>query len=133
MDNERLDNTRYGFPLDKWEQAREEIRRILIACARKPETIAYSDLLRQVKEIHLEPDSYAVGPILGEVSESEDALGRGMLTVLVVHKGGDTRPGPGFFELAKKLDRDTSDIERCWVEEFTHVLNVWSGPNPPSS
>jgi hypothetical protein len=127
-----MDESRYGFPLDKWEQACEEVRRILIDCAKRPQTIAYSDLLRQVKAIHLAPDSYAVGAILGEVSESEDALGRGMLTVLVVHKGGDMRPGPGFFELAKKLDRDTSDIERCWVEEFKHVVGVWSGPNPQS-
>ena len=35
--------------------------------------------------------------------------GRGMLSVIVVHKVGDMQPGPGFFQLAKKLGRDTSD------------------------
>jgi len=37
-------------------------------------------------------------------------VGRGMLSVIVVHKEGDMQPGPGFFELAGELGRDTSDI-----------------------
>src|SRR5687767_7825242 len=98
------------------------MREILIAHARNRATIAYSDLTRQVRAIQLDPHSSALAKMLGEISEEEDALGRGMLTVLVVHRGGDMRPGPGFFELARRLDRDTSDIERCWVEEFQHVL-----------
>jgi hypothetical protein len=47
--------------------------------------------------------------MLGEIS-LEGAAGRGMLSVIVVHKDGDMQPGPGFFELAEELDRDTSDI-----------------------
>ena len=39
------------------------------------------------------------------------AAGRGMLSVIVVHKQGDMQPGPGFFELAQRLGRDTSDTE----------------------
>ena len=48
--------------------------------------------------------------MLGEISSEEDAAGRGMLTVLVVHRAGDMQPGPGFFELAKQLGRNTSNI-----------------------
>jgi hypothetical protein len=118
-------NMRYGHPLDLWDAAREEIRRILGARARAGQTIAYSDLVKQVSTVRFDPDSQALAAILGEISEEEDALGRGMLTVLVVHKDGDMRPGPGFFRLAKKLERDTSDLERCWIEEFNHVLSVW--------
>lgn len=117
--------TRYGHPPELWEAAREEMRRLLVARARAGNTIAYSELVVQVKTIRLEPDSHALATMLGEISEEEDALGRGMLSVLVVHKTGDLRPGPGFFQLAKTLDRDTSDLERCWVDEFNRVLSVW--------
>lgn len=48
-----------------------------------------------------------------------------MLSVLVVHKGGDYRPGAGFFELAERLGRDIRDKERCWVMEFETVTNYW--------
>ncbi len=117
--------TRSGHSLESWESAREEMRRLLIARARAGQTIAYSELVAEVRTIHLEPDSHALAAMLGEISEEEDALGRGMLSVLVVHKEGDLRPGPGFFKLAKKLERNTSDLERCWVDEFKRVLSVW--------
>ncbi len=49
-----------------------------------------------------------------------------MLSVIVVHKSGDMQPGPGFFDLAKKLGRDTSDILKCCVGELKKVHAVWS-------
>ena len=60
--------------------------------------------------------------MLGQISEEEDAAGRGMLSVLVVHKDGDKMPGPGFFTLAKKLGRDISDRDKCWSDELTKNL-----------
>jgi len=39
---------------------------------------------------------------------------------------GDTQPGPGFFNPAKPLDRDTSDIVKCWMDEIKRVHAVWS-------
>ena len=65
-------------------------------------------------------------PLLGQIPSEEDAAGRGMLTVIVVHKVGDMQPGPGFFELAKSLGRDTRDPLKCWVDELHHVHAVWS-------
>ena len=35
--------------------------------------------------------------MLGDISSAEDDAGRGLLTVVVVHKSGDMKPGPGFF------------------------------------
>jgi hypothetical protein len=96
--------------------------RILEQCARDGRVIAYSDLVDRVQTIKLQADDYALAAMLEEISAESNAQGRGMLTVLVVHKTGDMRPGPGFFELARKLDRDVSDIDRCWVDEFKHVL-----------
>jgi len=66
--------------------------------------------------------------LLGEISREEDAVGRGMLSVIVMHKVGDMQPGPDFFELAHQLGRDTSDILRCWIYEKKKVHAFWSKP-----
>lgn len=63
---------------------------------------------------------------LGEIASEEDEAGRGLLTVVVVHKHGDMQPGPGFFELAKSRGRDTTDILKCWVDELHKVHALWS-------
>lgn len=117
---------KYGFADNDWAAATAEMRSILCARAKVRGMIPYSDLVRQVKAIHLDPDSFALAAMLGEISEAEDSQGRGMLTVIVVHKHGDMQPGPGFFDLAKRLGRDTSDIVKCWVEELKRVHAVWS-------
>lgn len=44
-----------------------------------------------------------------------------MLSALVVHKEGDMQPGPGFFDLAKRLGKDVTDIDMCWLSEFKKV------------
>lgn len=117
---------KYGFKDADWGAAKTEMTSILAARAKLRGMIPYSDLVAQVKTIKLEPDSFALAAMLGEISEAEDAAGRGMLTVIVVHKHGDMQPGPGFFDLAKRLGRNTSDIVKCWVEELKRVHAVWS-------
>ena len=119
--------TRYGFAPQTWAAAKEEMRQAMIQRAKVRGMIPYSELVEKVTEIDLEPNSYALAGMLGEVSSEEDTAGRGMLSVIVVHKDGDMQPGPGFFELAKELGRDTSDILKCWVEELKKVHRVWSG------
>jgi molybdopterin synthase catalytic subunit len=88
--------------------------------------IAYSDLVTRITTVELQAHDSRLFHLLGEISSEEDAAGRGMLTVVVVHKTGDMQPGPGFFELAGLLGRDTSDILKCWVEELHRVHAVWS-------
>jgi hypothetical protein len=44
-------------------------------------------------------------PLLGQIPSEEDAAGRGMLTVIVVHKVGDMQPSPGFFASKKPRQR----------------------------
>lgn len=119
--------TKYNYAIDDWNAAKEEMRQALIERARVRGMIPYSDLANQMTEIALEPNSFAFAAMLGEISSEEDAAGRGMLTVIVVHKVGDMQPGPGFFELAKERGRDTSNILTCWIEELKKVHRVWSG------
>ena len=118
--------TKYGYSTESWYAAKEEMREILAERARLRGTIPYSELVGRIETISMEPDSYALAHMLGEISGEEDAAGRGMLSVIVVHKLGDMQPGPGFFQLAKKLGRDTSDILTCWIEELKHVQGYWS-------
>ena len=117
---------KYGFPAAAWNAAKAEMVGILVARAKLRGMIPYGDLVRQVKAIRLEPTSAALAVMLGEISEDEDAAGRGMLTVIVVHKTGDMQPGPGFFDLAERLGRNTSDIVKCWIEELKKVHAHWS-------
>lgn len=59
--------------------------------------LSYSDLVQQIHAVHLEPHHPRPAHLLGEISSEGDAAGRGMLTVVVVHKVGDMEPGDGFF------------------------------------
>lgn len=88
--------------------------------------IAYSDLATKITNISLGAYDQRFFHFLGEISQEEDAAGRGMLTVLVVHKSGDLQPGPGFYELANYLGRDTRDLLTCWIEELHRVHAVWA-------
>ena len=116
----------HGFTEAAWEEAKREVKGILAARARLRGMIAYSDLVAKLKSIDLQAHDQRLFHLLGEVSSEEDAAGRGLLSVVVVHKSGDMQPGPGFFELAKQLGRDTSDILRCWVSELKKVHAYWS-------
>jgi hypothetical protein len=60
--------------------------------------------------------------ILGEISEAENARGRGMLSGVVVNRETGM-PGDGFFTLARHLGRDTSDELAFWQAEFQRVCD----------
>jgi hypothetical protein len=118
---------KYGFTKEQWTAAKEEMRQILIERAKLRGMMPYSELVQKLESIQLEANSYALFAMLGELSTEEDRAGRGMLSVIVVHKVGDMQPGDGFFELAESLGRDTSDILACWVAELKKVYAYWSG------
>jgi hypothetical protein len=116
----------HGFSQADWDAAKDEARMIMIERAKVRGMIPYSDLVKRIKSIKLDAHDPRLFHMLGEISSEEDAGGRGLLTVVVVHKMGDMQPGPGFFELAKRLGRDTSNILKCWVKELHDVHGVWS-------
>ena len=119
-------DVRYGYKNADWDKAKAEMKGVLIERARVRGMIPYSELVEKITAIALEPNSFALAAMLGEASAEEDEAGRGMLSVLVVHKIGDMQPGPGFFELAKQRGRNTRDILRCWIDELKKVHAVWS-------
>lgn len=87
--------------------------------------IPYSNFVARIHAITMQPDDYCLAKFLGEISTEETRAGRGMLSALVVHKHGDYQPGPGFFELARELGYDTSDIVKFWIVEVKRVFKAW--------
>jgi len=64
--------------------------------------------------------------LLEQVSREEFAAGRGLLSVIVVHKYGDQEPGNGFYSLARDLGFNVADRFSVWISEFNRVTNYWS-------
>jgi hypothetical protein len=117
---------KYGYAGPDWDAAKGEAKSVLIDVARRKGRIAYSELVEKIHAIDIEAHDPRLFHLLGEISTEENNEGRGMLTAIVVHKSGDMQPGPGFFELAKSLGKDTTDILACWVKEFNHVHDYWA-------
>jgi hypothetical protein len=122
---------RFGYTDAAWQAAKVEMQRVIAQTAASRQLISYGALCSKVRTIRFEPDSTALAYMLGEICRDEDALGRGLLTVIVVHKHGDKRPGPGFFEVAHELGRDTTDEDACWVAELNRVYGDWKGKHIP--
>jgi hypothetical protein len=111
----------HGISQADWNAAKSEARNLKIVRAKL--------MVQGITAVHLEAHDRRLFHLIGEISSEEDADGRGMLSVVVVHKGGDMQPGPGFFELAEQLGRDTSNILECWIEELHRVHAVWAAGN----
>ena len=122
----KRDDFHHGFAEDVWDAAKDEARAAMIEVARQGRTMSYTRLVQKITSCQLEPRDVRLAHMLGEISTEEDEAGRGMLTVVVVHKTGDMKPGPGFFELAECQGRDVSDTDQCWVEESRKVYEMWS-------
>ncbi|HTE52172.1 MAG TPA: hypothetical protein VK698_15065 [Kofleriaceae bacterium] len=121
-----MKDTSNQYSAATWDAARGEMIVALRKCAARRGMICYSDMLKQITSIRFELDDIAYGRMLGEVSEMEDAQGRGMLSAIVVHKVGDQEPGHGFFDLAAQLGRDIRDRLRCWTDEVKLAHDVWA-------
>jgi len=111
---------------EDWKSAKAEATKVLIERAKVRGMMSYSELVKEIHTMQFEAHDPRLFKLLGEISTEEDAEGRGMLSVIVVHKHGDMQPGEGFFELAKALGRDTKDILNCWVKELKKVHAYWS-------
>jgi len=121
-----MSKNRYGFEKTEWNAAVQEGKELLAGYAKRRQMIAYSDFVREITSIKIEPHDPRLAHFLDEISTQEFATGRGMLTALVVHKRGDYQPGPGFFELAQKLGHDVSDIEKFWIQEVKRIFAAWA-------
>jgi hypothetical protein len=115
----------FGYPIKTWQAAKAEIKAVLIEHARSQETIVYSELAPKIKALDLQAHDKRLDELLGQISTEEYAHGRGMLSVLVVHKRGDKRPGKGFYDCAEALGLNTSDQEGLWIDQLNKVYESW--------
>lgn len=83
---------------------------------------AFCDKMRQ-RGFDYDPHSYLLNALLDATSRASDQRAGVMLSVLVIHKDGDLRPGPGFFSLMKKLGRDVKDPDVAWIAELNRILD----------
>lgn len=119
---------RYGFEDRDWETAKAEARAAMARVASRRGMITYGELFgRSVTAIGLPPHDPRVSHFLDEISTEEDAVGRGMLSAVVVHKHGDMEPGDGFFDLATRLGRTFRDRQAFWVDELHRVHRANGG------
>jgi hypothetical protein len=116
----------FDIDQERWATAKEEIRTILIEAARQRKMITYSDLVGQANAVNFNAFDQRLFAILGQISSEEHEKERPLLSVLVVHKVGDMKPGDGFFELAEALGRDTSDVLKAWITEVQKVYQYWN-------
>ncbi len=116
-------NTTYGYPRDRWDAAKEKLRSVLWDTAKRKQQLTYSAGVATLRDLIIfDPHDSAFHHMLGQISVEEDAAGRGLLSALVVYKDGEGQPGPGFYDLAQRLGRDTSDKMRFWVDEVSRLF-----------
>ncbi len=116
----------YGFSDEEWAAGKAEISEVLSQRARSRSMITYSDLSLELRGIQIAHHEPAMGGILGDISTFESQHGRGMLSVIVVHKHGDMEPGNGFYECAEALGFDISNRMAFWISELHKVHSFWS-------
>jgi hypothetical protein len=117
--------TRFGYVIDRWHEARAEIRAILITCARECRTITYGVLCAQVRSAPMRPYSFAFAAMLDEIGAIDLAEGKTPLAALVVRKA-DGRPGGGYFTKSFLYGATGDDLEAYWQAQFAAVCREWA-------
>jgi molybdopterin synthase catalytic subunit len=120
----------FGISVQDWNAAKEQARAAMIERAKVRGMIPYSDLVKKISAVKFLAHDARLFHLLGEISVEENDAGRGMLSVVVVHKHGDMQPGPGFFLLGQHLGHDTKDLLKFWVEQLKKVHAFWSIARP---
>ena len=100
--------------------------------ARNKETTSYSEIgpIVGITDFSDPYNRRRISEILGEISEYEHGCGRPMLSAVVILKGG-SKPGAGFFTLARDLGLLTGTVgERAKLDffdkELKKVHEFWS-------
>lgn len=105
---------------------KQEMRAILILCARERRLITYSDLCDEITSARLHPGSFIFTRLLREVCGDVEAEGGGILCALVVSKSTGM-PGGGYFTGVAQLGRDASDLMARWQADVEEVYRLWNG------
>ncbi|MCS6836885.1 MAG: hypothetical protein NZ750_12825 [Anaerolineae bacterium] len=113
---------RYGLDPQTWQDAKAEVRAILIETARQRQLITYGQITERLQCLHAHPGSYVFTALLREVCADVEREGGGMVCALVVTKA-DGRPGAGYW---RGMPCPQGDLEACWRAECEVVWDIWS-------
>lgn len=116
--------SRFGHLTDNWDAVKEEVRDILIDCARQRKTITYGELSSRLTTAHIPAYSYAMSAILGDIIREGEPQEWGVLATLVVRKS-DGLPGAGYFKAMSQRGISESDYRTIWQTEFDRVCDYW--------
>ncbi|HVZ93903.1 MAG TPA: hypothetical protein VG797_05285 [Phycisphaerales bacterium] len=108
-----------------------EVRELLADVARSQDLITYSDLASRITSADIEPHGSDMSSLLEEVSREEHGSSprRPLLSAVVVRKSDPSRPGQGFFRLARNLGFDVRDEDAFWATQLQAVYNQWVPTN----
>jgi hypothetical protein len=110
----------------RWETVKEEMRDILIQCAKDKETVTYSQLTRMLQTVRVHYHSHILVRLLDELGDEEDAEGRPCLPALVVTKQTGM-PGGGFFAgISTELGQSPDTLEKYWRKHVDEVFAYWA-------
>lgn len=115
----------FGISQQVWDEAKAQARSTMTDRAKVRGTIPYSDLVQKITAVKFQAHDTRLFHMLGEISLEEEEAGRGMLSVIVVHKHGDMQPGPGFFVLGQHLGHDTKDILKFWIDQLKKIHAIY--------
>ena len=106
----------------------KEIRKILVAQAKKGKPMTYLHLISRIRSVNLIPNSRELRDWLISISMNEYAAGRPLLSAVVVrkHRPHEGIPGRGFFtKLPPMWSCKKTDWPKCWQREVEKVYRYW--------
>ena len=116
-------------PASDEDKARKAATDKLVELAGQREVITYknlSDWIEAGTGVRIQFSSSQMYAMLDAISRAENQAGRGMLSALVIRAKQKT-PGPGFYELAAELGKDTGATEeekkKFWEKELNNVYD----------
>lgn len=118
----------FGLTGDEWETAKAELRAAILEAASDRRMTSYGEIAPRVSATHLEAFSPIMNHLLGAIFRDEHEAGRPALTALVTHKHGDKEPGPGFYDMARKLGISFDEPLVYWATQVQDVFKLYGRP-----
>lgn len=115
----------HGVTRSSWRAAKTEARRILIERAKCRSFITASQLTLRIAITKVKLSDTCLHALLNEISAEEEQQGRGLLSVLVVHKPNQMQLGEALYEPVQQFERPMPDLISFWVHEFNRVFDYW--------
>ena len=119
---------KFGLSDERWNDVKAQLRTAIMDAAWDRGLTSYGEIAERVTAEHVEPHSGLMNHQLGEVFEEERAAERPALTSIVTHKDGDKEPGPGFYDMARKLGYRFDGPFVFWSSQVQEVFKVHGRP-----